>query len=220
MKKGLTQMVFIIDMSGSMYGVATDTIGGFNSMIKDQLNEPGEAKVTTVLFDDRYIILHDGINIKEVKEMTYKEYSPLGATAMLDAVGKTINRVGQQLSALPEDERPEKVMVTIITDGYENASMEYTWDSVKKMINHQREKYSWIFSFLGANIDTMEVSGNLGIDRKLSKSFISNGIGTQSAFSATSKSMSFARGVDVSLMNCTATLDSMSDILDEAEKVE
>ena len=151
--------------------------------------------------------------------MTTNDYAPLGMTAMLDAVGKTINSVGQQLAELPEEERPEKVMVTIVTDGVENASKEYTWENVKKMITHQREKYSWIFTFLGANIDTMEVSGNLGIDSRLSKSYLCSEIGTEAVFRATSESLSFARSIDdVQAMKCAATMDSLSSILDKVEE--
>lgn len=219
MKKGLTQMVFILDMSGSMHRLTNDTIGGFNTMIEQQKKEPGEARVTTVLFDNRYILLHDGLDINEVPKMTTDDYAPLGMTAMLDAVGKTINSVGQQLAELPEEERPEKVMVTIVTDGAENASQEYTWENVKKMITHQREKYSWIFTFLGANIDTMEVSGNLGIDSRLSKTYFASEIGTEAVFRATSESLSFARSIDdAQAMKCVATLDSLSSILDKVEE--
>lgn len=218
MKKNLTQMVFILDMSGSMSHLTADTIGGYNSLIEQQKREPGEAIVTTVLFDHRYIVLHDGVDIQSVPEMTTNDYMPYGTTAMLDAVGKTINSVGQRLASLPEEERPEKVIVTIVTDGAENTSTEFTWKTVKEMIKHQKNKYNWIFTFLGANIDTMKVSGDLGISPQLSKTYIPSEIGTEAVYSATSKAMSFARGVDVSVMNCAATVDSLSDILDEVEK--
>ena len=217
MKKGLTQIVFVLDMSGSMSPLTMETIGGYNAMIADQKKEEGDALVTTVLFDHRYIMIHDGVNIKEVKDMTTAEYMPSGMTAMLDAVGMTINHVGQKLAAMPEWERPGKVLFTIITDGYENSSKEFDWPTIKNMIKHQREKYSWVFTFLGANIDTDKVSNDLGIDQMLSKKYTANNIGTQSVFNATSKAVSFARSVDVSSINTTSTLSYMSQALDEVK---
>lgn len=217
MKKGLTQIVFVLDMSGSMSHLTMETIGGYNTMIADQKKEEGDALVTTVLFDHRYIMIHDGMNIKEVKDMTTAEYMPAGMTAMLDAVGMTINHVGQKLAAMPEWERPEKVLFTIITDGYENSSKEFDWPTVKNMIKHQREKYNWIFTFLGANIDIDKVSDDLGIDQMLSKKYTANNIGTQSVFNATSKAVSFVRSVDVDSINTTSTLSFMSQALDEVK---
>ncbi|HAU84194.1 MAG TPA: hypothetical protein DCW90_01380 [Lachnospiraceae bacterium] len=217
MKKGLTQMVFVLDMSGSMSSLREDTIGGYNSMIADQKKEAGDAIVTTVLFDHRYIMLHDGVNIQDIKEMTEKEYSPRGTTAMLDAVGRTINHVGQKLAELSEEERPEKVVFTIVTDGAENSSIEFTWKAIKDMIKHQREKYNWVFTFLGANIDTMEVSDNLGINRMMSKTYTASKVGTQKVFSAVSKSMSYARDVSLDELNKDAAVQDMSAILDEVE---
>lgn len=217
MKKGLTQIVFVLDMSGSMLPLTMETIGGYNAMIADQKKEEGDALVTTVLFDHRYIMIHDGMNIKEVKDMTTAEYMPAGMTAMLDAVGMTINHVGQKLAAMPEWERPEKVLFTIITDGYENSSKEFDWLTIKNMIKHQHEKYNWVFTFLGANIDTDKVSNDLGIDQMLSKKYTANNIGTQSVFNATSKAVSFARGVDVDSINTTSTLSFMSQALDEVK---
>ena len=129
----------------------------------------------------------------------------------------TINHVGQKLAAMPEWERPEKVLFTIITDGYENSSKEFDWPTIKNMIKHQREKYSWVFTFLGANIDTDKVSNDLGIDQMLSKKYTANNIGTQSVFNATSKAVSFARGVDISSLNTTETLSFMSQALDEVK---
>ena len=118
MNQNLTEMVLILDMSGSMSPLTSDTIGGYNTLINQQKNEPGNAKVTTVLFDNRYIMLHDNVDIQEVSEMTAREYMPCGMTAMLDAIGRTINSVGQRLANMPEEERPAKVIFTIITDGY------------------------------------------------------------------------------------------------------
>lgn len=217
MKKGLTQMVFVLDMSGSMSPLTMETIGGYNAMIADQKKEEGDALVTTVLFDHRYNMIHDGVNIKEVKDMTTAEYMPTGMTAMLDAVGMTINHVGQKLAALPEEERPEKVLFTVVTDGKDNSSKEFNWKTVRNMIKHQHDKYSWVFTFLGANIDVDRVSDNLGIDKMLSKRYTASKIGTQKVFSATSKAMSFARGVSADSLNNAHTKCCMSSVLDEVE---
>lgn len=193
MNQNLTEMVFILDMSGSMRPLANDTIGGYNSLIEEQKKQEGDANVTTILFDDRYIVLHDRVNIKDVNPLTDKEYRPMGMTAMLDAVGKTIVGVGQKLADMPEEERPGNVVVTIITDGYENASKEYTWKSVQAMIKEQREKYSWLFTFIGANIDVKQVSDDLGIDSLLAKSYTASAEGTQSVYTAMSATMSYSR---------------------------
>ena len=206
MKKNLTQMVFVLDMSGSMKWLAPETIGGYNTMLADQKKEDGD------------IMVHDGVDIKNVQNLTDKEYRPEGMTAMLDAVGRTINHVGNRLADMPEEERPEKVVFTIITDGYENASHEFDWNTVKEMIKHQREKYSWVFTFLGANIDTMQVSNDLGISSMLSKTYRASKSGTGKVFSAASKSVSVARGVSADALNSAQTMCFMSSALDEAEE--
>lgn len=216
MDANLTEMVFILDMSGSMSSLRDDTIGGYNTLIEEQKKQEGEAFVTTVVFDDRYIVLHDRTPLKDVKPMTEKEYCPLGMTAMLDAVGKTIISVGQKLAALPEEERPGKVMVTIITDGYENSSKEYTWKQVQSMIKEQREKYNWIFSFIGANIDVAKVTSDLGIDARLSKSYTASKKGTDSVYKAMSFNMSFARGNRKSTID-DSDIDRMSETMNDIE---
>lgn len=163
MNANLTEIVFILDRSGSMMGLTYDTIGGFNSFIEKQKAEPGEAVLTTILFDDQYEVLHNGINLKEVQPMTKDQYWARGTTAMYDAIGKTINDVGARLSATPEEERPSKVIFVITTDGMENASREYSQAKIKEMIQHQTDKYSWDFIFLGANIDSVKQAANIGI---------------------------------------------------------
>lgn len=170
MKQNLTEMVFVLDRSGSMQGKEQDVIGGFNSMIAKQKKLDGEAFVTTVLFDDCYELLHDHCNLKEVQEMT-TEYFVCGCTALLDAVGKTIDGVGKRLAETPEEERPEKVLFIIMTDGLENASREYTLEKVKGMIEHQKSKYSWMFLFLGANIDAVHEAVSMGIDAYNARQF-------------------------------------------------
>lgn len=218
MNKNLTEMVFILDMSGSMSHLTDDTIGGYNSLLNEQKKQEGDANVTTVLFDDRYILLHDRKNIKEVEELTTKDYMPCGSTAMLDAVGKTIVSVGQKLAAMKEEDRPGNVVVTIITDGMENSSVEYTWDKIQAMIKEQREKYSWIFTFIGANIDVKKVSNDLGIDSRLSKKYTASKVGTDSVFRAMCDTVSFSRKA-ASTRSSSADIESemsaMGDIMDD-----
>lgn len=202
MKKNLTEMVFVLDRSGSMDHLTEDTIGGFNSMIESQKNEEGEAFVTTVLFDDKYELLHDHVSVKEVNPITRKEYYARGMTALLDAVGRTINSVGERLSNTPEEERPEKVIFVITTDGYENASMEFTRTKVKEMIEHQQSKYSWVFMFLGANMDAVSEADSLGINARFARTYTASDIGTESVYSATACAMSALRSID--LAECDA----------------
>jgi uncharacterized protein YegL len=161
MDQNLTEIVFILDRSGSMNGLENETIGGFNGFIKKQV-EVGQTSLTTVLFDNKYEILHNGINARNVI-LTNNEYFTRGTTALLDAVGKTINDVGKRLNETPEDLRPGKVIFIITTDGLENASRMFSYDEVKRMTIHQSEKYGWEFIFMGANIDVAQEGNKLGI---------------------------------------------------------
>lgn len=197
MKKNLTEMVFILDRSGSMGHLTNDTIGGFNSMIENQKLESGEAYVTTVLFDDEYEVLHNHVNIKEVKPITRKEYYARGLTALLDAIGKTINVVGNRLAETAEEERPEKVIFVITTDGFENASVEFTKSKIKEMIEHQQDKYAWTFMFIGANMDAVSEASSLGIKSAFSKTYTASKEGTESLYKATSDVLTYARGVSL-----------------------
>lgn len=163
MKRNLTELIFILDRSGSMGGLETDTIGGYNSMLKKQKEAEGEAVITTVLFDDQYELLHDRINIKGVMPITEKEYFVRGTTALLDAIGKTINKIGNVQKNTVAEERAEKVLFVITTDGLENASKEYTNGKIKTMIEIQKNKYGWEFIFLGANIDAVAEAEKFGI---------------------------------------------------------
>lgn len=201
MKKNLTEMVFILDRSGSMYNLTADTIGGFNSMIENQKKEEGEAFVTTVLFDDKYELLHDHVNIKDIKTITNKEYYTRGCTALLDAIGKTINSIGVRLSKTPEHERPEKVIFVITTDGWENASREFTKQKVKEMIEHQQGKYSWMFMFLGANIDAVGEAASLGIAASHSHTYSATSVGTSSVYTCVNSAMSNLRSLDWACMD-------------------
>ena len=215
MKKNLTEMVFILDRSGSMYDLTDDTIGGFNSMIENQKNEPGEAYVTTVLFDHYYELLHDHVDVHKIKPITNNEYYARGRTALLDAIGRTINSIGNRLSETPEDERPEKVIFVITTDGMENASLEFTKQKIKEMIEHQQNKYSWMFMFLGANMDAVSEAASIGINTNYAKTYTASSIGTQSIYTSMSKAMSCARGVDNLDWNsacCDEVVKALDDI--------
>jgi uncharacterized protein YegL len=163
MQQGLTELVFILDKSGSMSGLELDTIGGYNSMLAKQKAVEGECRITTVLFDHDYELLHDRIDIRAVGPITEREYFIGGSTALLDAVGRTIHKIGSAQKHTAEDYRAETVMFVIITDGYENASRRYSADRVKQMIEHEKVNYGWEFIFLGANIDAVETAGRFGI---------------------------------------------------------
>lgn len=163
MKKDLTELVFILDKSGSMHGLEKDTIGGFNSLIEKQKKEPGEAIVSTVLFNNLSYVIHDRIGLDEVMELTYDDYCVGGCTALLDAVGNAINHIIQIRRRTPQDEQPEKTMFIITTDGRENASVEFTYRKIKEMIEFQKNKFDWEFIFLGANIDAAAEAQRMGI---------------------------------------------------------
>jgi len=193
MKKGLTELVFILDRSGSMGGLESDTIGGFNSLLEKQQKEPGGAFITTVLFDDQYELLHDRISIKGVKSITGKEYFVRGCTALLDAVGKTINKIGNVQKNTSDDERAEKVMFVITTDGLENASKEYNYDRIKSMIERQKLKYGWEFIFLGANIDAVAEAAKFGISEDRAANFNNDSEGTRLNYEVLTDAVSHLR---------------------------
>ena len=201
MNNNLTEMVFILDRSGSMEGLVSDTIGGFNSMIEKQKKEEGGAVVTTVLFDNQYEILHNHVNIKDVQPITEKEYFARGTTALLDAVGKTIAQVEHRQNFADGDNTPAKTMVVIITDGYENASQEYTYETVRKMITAQQEKHGWEFIFLGANIDAEKVGGSMGISADRSVNYVCDGDGTAENFAGISMAATALRSVEGTINN-------------------
>ena len=193
MKKDFTKIVFILDESGSMGYLRDDTIGGFNSMIEDKKTKPGTANVTTVLFNNEVSILHDNLPLSEVKPLTRKDYMPSGATALYDAVGGTIDVIGQELSALSEDERPDKVIFVITTDGEENSSRAFSKEMVRQRIEHQQSKYSWNFIFLGANIDAETEGTSLGIKQGYSKSYTANKVCTDNLYTAISNTVTSVR---------------------------
>lgn len=179
-------IVCVIDRSGSMASIAKEAIGGFNAFLEAQKNVPGEATLTYVQFDNKYEMVHDGVPLEQVPALDSKTFVPRGMTALLDAVGRTIDDVGRRLAAQPEGERPDKVIVCILTDGQENASSDYSKGRVREMIEHQRSKYGWEFIFLGANQDAFAEGSALGIQRQDIQAFDATAEGTQSAYSSMS----------------------------------
>jgi len=159
----MTELVFILDRSGSMSGLEADTIGGFNSMIEKQKKEAGKAVVSTVLFDNESTVLHDRLPLDQVPRMTEEDYFTRGCTALLDAVGSAIHHIGNVHKYARKEDVPEKTMFIITTDGYENASRRYSYEKVRHMIERQKEKYGWEFLFLGANIDAAAEAKRFGI---------------------------------------------------------
>ena len=199
MKANLTELVFILDRSGSMGGMENDTIGGFNSMLEKQQAEPGECRITTVLFDNQYEILHDRIDIKAVSAITNKEYFVRGQTALLDAIGKTINKIGGVQKNTAEEYRAEKVLLVITTDGLENASREFDYDTIKSMVEHQKSKYSWEFIFLGANIDAVDVANRFGVAHNRAQRFHNDSEGIALNYDVLSRTVSTFRQLEAGM---------------------
>jgi len=178
MKKNLTELVMILDRSGSMGGLESDTIGGYNSMLKKQRETEGEVLVSTVLFDDESEVLYDRIPLQDMPQMTEKEYYVRGCTALLDAIGGAIHHIGNVHKYAKDEDRPEKTIFVITTDGLENASKRYSYEKVKQIVERQKEKYGWEFLFLGANIDAIETAGRFGIAPDRAANYNSDHMGT------------------------------------------
>ncbi len=220
MKKGLTEIVFILDRSGSMAGLEPDTIGGYNSMIEKQKNEAGEALISTVLFDNETEVLHDRVPIGKIEPITEKEYFVRGSTALLDAVGGAIHHIANIHKYAREEDVPEKTLFIITTDGMENSSREYSYDKVKKMVEKRKEKGHWEFIFMGANIDAVSVANKFGVDRSRAVRYECDGAGTALNYKVMSKMVSCARACG-SAAEMEAAFDSdemLSDIRKDYEK--
>ena len=189
MKKNLTELVFILDRSGSMAGLEEDTIGGFNAMIRRQKLEPGEAIVSTVLFDSRCDVIHDRVDLSRVPQLTRKEYYVRGCTALLDAVGGAIHHIGNVHKYAREEDRPERTLFVITTDGMENASRQYDYARVKAMIERQQERFGWEFLFLGANIDATQEAARFGIGARNAANYHADHRGTAVIYEAVSEAV-------------------------------
>lgn len=208
MRKGLTEIVFILDRSGSMSGLEADTIGGFNSMIAKQKKETGEAYVSTVLFDNECEVLHDRVPMENVPAMTEEEYYVRGCTALLDAVGGAIHHIANVHKYARDEDRPEKTLFVITTDGMENASRHYSYEKVQEMIKKEQEKYGWEFIFIGANIDAVKEANRFGIRKERAVNYVHDEMGTEMLYRSVNKAVSAVR---------MASACCVSDDLDECE---
>ena len=193
MRNNLTEIVFILDRSGSMSGLEADTIGGFNSMIEKQKKENGEALISTVLFDNASEVIHDRVNVRDIKPMTDKDYTVRGCTALLDAIGGAIHHIGNIHKYARTEDVPEHTLFVITTDGMENASRRYDSETVKKMIEKQKERYGWEFLFLGANIDAVETARHFGIGADRAVNYHSDSRGTKLNYEVISEAICAVR---------------------------
>ena len=190
MRKNLTEIVFILDRSGSMAGLEKDTIGGFNAMIEKQRKEPGEAYISAVLFDNTSTVIHDRVSLSKVPVLTEQDYYVRGCTALLDAVGSAIHHIGNVHKYAREEDRPERTLFVITTDGMENASRRYTYDKVRAMIQHQKDTYDWEFLFLGANIDAAREAARFGITPDRAANYHADTVGTEVIYDAVCETVS------------------------------
>ena len=191
--KALTEIVFILDRSGSMNGLEKDTIGGFNGMLEKQKQVEGDVLISTVLFDDKCEVLHDRKPIQEINPLTEKDYYVRGCTALLDAVGGAIHHIGNIHKYAREEDRPNKTLFVIITDGFENSSKRYTYDKVKSMIERQQKRYDWEFMFLGANIDAIAEAKRFGINEEMAVEYLCDEAGTALNYETVSEVVSYLR---------------------------
>lgn len=208
MSKELTEIVYILDRSGSMGGLESDTIGGFNSMIEKQKKTGEKAYVSTVLFDDVCEVLHDRVPIDEIAKITEEEYYVRGCTALLDAVGGAIHHIGNIHKYAREEDRPEKTIFVITTDGLENASSQYSYDRIRKMVKRQQEKYGWEFIFIGANIDSYAEAQRFGIRKERTVNYVHDKLGTANVYEGVSRAV-------CSVMRASS-MDEVEACLDES----
>lgn len=217
MNKALTEIVFILDRSGSMQAMVEPAISGFNRLLREQQQVPGQARFTLVLFDDQYELPIHSLPISEVVELDTSTFVPRGSTALLDAIGRTIDDLGATLAKTPAADRPDQVIVAILTDGEENASTRYTWAHVAERIRHQTDKYQWQFLFLGANQDAIATAGRMSIQEGNTATFAMTGESYKSSKAALSRKMSAVRrrgqgATDAATVHdAEASLDSMRE---------
>ncbi len=212
MKKNLTEMIFILDKSGSMSGLETDTIGGFNSMIERQKKEQGEALVSTVLFSDNSVVIHDRVDIRKIEPLTEKQYYVDGSTALIDAMGQAIHQIGNVHKYARNEDVPEHTTFVITTDGMENASHMYSSDQFKKIVERQKNRYGWEFLFLGANIDAVETAGKFGIGADRAIRFHNDRRGVALNYETVSRTVGSMR------MNAPVAADWKRDIEEDYER--
>ncbi len=192
MSKGYTEIIYILDRSGSMSGLEADTIGGFNSMMDQQKKTGEKALVSTVLFDNVCEVIHDRVPIDKIEKMTDKQYYVRGCTALLDAVGGAIHHIGNIHKYAREEDRPEKTIVVITTDGMENASEKYSREKIEMMVKRQQKKYGWEFIFIGANIDAYAEAQKYGIRRDRAVNYVCDSIGMAHVYAGVGKAVSSA----------------------------
>ncbi len=208
MKKNITEIVFILDRSGSMGGLEADTIGGYNSLVEKQKAErDGEVYISTILFDDRSEVLHDRLPLEKLEPMTKKDYYVRGCTALLDALGGAIHHISKIHKKMKEEDRPTKTLFIITTDGQENSSRKYTYEKVKKLVEKQQKKHNWEFLFLGANMDAISEAGRFGIRADRAVNYECDSRGTAVNFNALSKAISCVR--------CCESVDLLEEALEE-----
>ena len=208
MKNNVTELVFILDRSGSMSGLEADTIGGFNAMIEKQKKQDGKCYVSTVLFDDRSEVLHDRVKLDEVPKMTDKDYTVRGCTALIDAIGDAIHHIGNIHKYARHEDVPEHTMFIITTDGQENASRRYDAEKVKSMINHQKEKYGWEFLFIGANIDAVETAARYGISKDRAVNYNADSQGTRVLYKSVAEAVCNVRASQPLQANWSDDIDA------------
>lgn len=182
MRKNHAEIIMILDRSGSMASLAGDVVGGFNAFLKNQKEIRGTASATLILFDDQYEVVYSNKDIQKVEDLTVNTFIPRGSTALLDSVGRTIEDVNRRLISTPDIDKPEKILVCIYTDGFENASTKYNNSQIKEMIDAQRNTHFWEFVFLGSNVDSFAVAGNIGINAAYTSNFVSTAKGTRDAY--------------------------------------
>lgn len=219
MNKNLVEIAFILDRSGSMSSLSEQAIAGFNHFLADQKKQPGEARLTLVLFDDEYLVPVEAASLRDVRPLDATTYVPRNSTALLDAIGLTIDRLGERLAKTLEPERPGQVIVAILTDGFENASTRYAWKDVAARIRHQQEKYNWRFLFLGANQDAIATAARMNIGAADAATFRADGIGIQASTTSVSRKTAALRRAANGLAAGADLAAPMQEILAEENAV-
>ncbi len=203
MKEDFTHISVILDRSGSMETIKNDTIGGFNTFVSEQKKDPGVTTLSLYQFDDKYDVVFENKDIKEVKDLTAETFVPRGSTALYDAIGRTVIATGSYLAAIKEEDRPSKVICVVITDGGENSSREFRYSQIKDMITEQQTKYSWKFIFIGSDIDAMEVADSLGVFKGNTLNFSNNSKGTKEMYSSLSRGITLMKSMDNATYCCS-----------------